>query len=71
MPTAEGFAGWAARFDELSARLAPRFGRQDIRRRGQAYLRGLLGHGAVFAEVEERLRVEAECGGKQQPTRHR
>ena len=43
MPTAEGFAGWAARFDELSARLAPRFGRQDIRRRGQAYLRGLLG----------------------------
>src|SRR5690348_9151640 len=31
----------------------------------ELYLRRLLGRGTVFAEVEERLRVEAERGRKQ------
>ena len=35
-------AGWARGLDELAARLAPRFGRVEPRRRLLAYLRGLL-----------------------------
>jgi SRSO17 transposase len=35
-------AGWAKGLDELAARLAPRFGRVEPRRRALAYLRGLL-----------------------------
>src|SRR5437763_12629800 len=34
--------GWARDLDELVARLAPRFGRVEPRRRALAYLRGLL-----------------------------
>ena len=34
--------GWARGLDELAARLAPRFGRVEPRRRALAYLRGLL-----------------------------
>jgi SRSO17 transposase len=34
--------GWARGLDELAARLAPRFGRVEARRRAVAYLRGLL-----------------------------
>ena len=34
--------GWARGLDELAARLAPRFGRAEPRRRALAYLRGLL-----------------------------
>lgn len=43
MSHAEGLAPWAARFDELADRLAPRFGRKDLRRRAEGYLKGLLG----------------------------
>src|SRR3954452_14169462 len=35
-------AGWAKGLDELAARLAPRVGRVEPRRRALAYLRGLL-----------------------------
>jgi SRSO17 transposase len=35
-------AGWARDLDDLVARLAPRFGRVEPRRRALAYLRGLL-----------------------------
>ena len=34
--------GWARGLDEVMARLAPRFGRVEPRRRALAYLRGLL-----------------------------
>src|SRR5689334_2842225 len=34
--------GWAKGLDEVMARLAPRFGRVEPRRRAQVYLRGLL-----------------------------
>src|SRR3954470_8274076 len=34
--------GWARGLDEVVARLAPRFGRGEPRRRASAYLRGLL-----------------------------
>jgi hypothetical protein len=34
--------GWARGLDEVVARLAPRFGRIEPRRRASAYLRGLL-----------------------------
>jgi SRSO17 transposase len=43
MPSVEETAGWDARFGELAQRLAPRFGRKDLRRRAEGYLRGLLG----------------------------
>jgi SRSO17 transposase len=43
MPTTDGITGWAARFDDLSGRLAPRFARRDLRRRAEGYLRGLIG----------------------------
>lgn len=35
--------GWANELDALHARLGPRFARSELRRRAQAYLRGLLG----------------------------
>jgi SRSO17 transposase len=35
--------GWAEELDRLMARLGPRFGRVEVRRRAGAYLRGLLG----------------------------
>jgi SRSO17 transposase len=38
-------ASWSLRFGELVQRLRPRFGRADLRRRAEAYLRGLLGRG--------------------------
>ncbi len=34
--------GWAHEFDALAARIAPRFGRREPRRRARAYLKGLL-----------------------------
>ncbi|MBY0397518.1 MAG: hypothetical protein K2X91_13770, partial [Thermoleophilia bacterium] len=43
MAELEGIAGWDARFGELVGRLAPRFGRRDLRRRAEGYLRGLMG----------------------------
>lgn len=43
MAELEGIAGWDARFGELAGRLAPRFGRRDLRRRAEGYLRGLMG----------------------------
>ncbi len=43
MPTADAPSAWPERFEELTERLAPRFGRKDLRRRAEAYLRGLLG----------------------------
>ena len=43
MSSAGGIAGWDARFGELVGRLAPRFGRKDLRRRAEGYLRGLMG----------------------------
>jgi SRSO17 transposase len=43
MTDADAFATWPERFEELAGRLAPRFGRKDLRRRAEAYLRGLLG----------------------------
>jgi SRSO17 transposase len=36
------FATWRRRFAELQQRLAPRFGRKDLRQRAESYLRGLL-----------------------------
>jgi SRSO17 transposase len=36
-------AGWAEELDRLLARLGPRFGRIEVRRRAAAYLHGLLG----------------------------
>jgi SRSO17 transposase len=35
-------AGWALELDRLLARLGPRFGRVEVRRRAGAYLRGLI-----------------------------
>ncbi len=43
MPIAHSLAAWPERFDDLARRVAPRFGRKDLRRRAEAYLRGLLG----------------------------
>jgi SRSO17 transposase len=43
MVKATDVSGWGARFGELAERLAPRFGRKDLRRRAEAYLRGLTG----------------------------
>ncbi len=34
--------GWSRELDALAARIAPRFGRAEPRRRALAYLRGLL-----------------------------
>lgn len=42
MTTRHEAAQWARGLDELGARIAPRFGRIEPRRRAQAYLRGLL-----------------------------
>ena len=42
MATMEGGSGWAEEFSALLARLGPRFGRVEPRRRVAAYLRGLL-----------------------------
>ena len=36
-------AKWPARFGRLAERIGPRFGRRDLRRRAEGYLRGLLG----------------------------
>ena len=43
MQHAPGIVEWDSRFGELTGRLAPRFGRKDLRRRAEGYLRGLLG----------------------------
>lgn len=43
MSTADAPATWPDRFEELARRVAPRFGRKDLRLRAEAYLRGLLG----------------------------
>jgi hypothetical protein len=43
MADTERHAGWAARFDQFTERLGPRFGRKDLRRRAVGYLRGLMG----------------------------
>jgi SRSO17 transposase len=43
MLVVESPTAWPERFEELAVRLAPRFGRKDLRRRAEAYLRGLLG----------------------------
>jgi SRSO17 transposase len=42
MATFEDAVAWAGELDRLGARLAPRFGRVEPRRRALAYLRGLL-----------------------------
>src|SRR4029450_2226426 len=41
----EEVQGWAAGLGELHAQIAGRFARAEPRRRGLAYLRGVLGHG--------------------------
>jgi SRSO17 transposase len=41
--TREDAARWATELDEVMARIAPRFGRVEPRRRARAYVRGLLG----------------------------
>lgn len=43
MPTADVAVTWPERFEELTRRLPPRFGRKDLRRRAEVYIRGLLG----------------------------
>ena len=43
MPSTDGLAAWDGRFGELSRRIAPRFGRKDLRRHAEGYLRGLMG----------------------------
>jgi SRSO17 transposase len=35
--------GWAAQFERLCERIAPRFARPEVRRRAAGFLRGLLG----------------------------
>src|SRR3954465_3620916 len=52
--------GWARGLDELAERLAPRFGRVEPRRRGLAYLRGLLAPGGG----KKGWRVRAAVGRK-------
>ncbi len=42
MAAFEDVAAWAAELEQLGARIAPRFGRAEPRRRALAYLRGLL-----------------------------
>ena len=42
MATMEDGSAWSAEFAALLARLGPRFGRVEPRRRAAAYLRGLL-----------------------------
>ena len=42
MAAFEDAAAWAADLERLGARIAPRFGRVEPRRRALAYLRGLL-----------------------------
>ena len=42
MAAFEDAAAWAADLERLGARIAPRFGRVEQRRRALAYLRGLL-----------------------------
>jgi SRSO17 transposase len=42
MPMSDESAGWTEELDRLLARLGPRFGRVEVRRRAGAYLRGLL-----------------------------
>jgi SRSO17 transposase len=49
-------AGWVARFDDMFALVAGRFGRVEVRRRARGYLRGLLAplerkNGWVLAEA--------------------
>lgn len=43
MPTADALSAWPERFEDLAGRIAPRFGRKDLRRRAEDYLHGLLG----------------------------
>ncbi len=43
MPPIDIPAAWPERFEELARRIASRFGRKDLRRRAEAYLRGLMG----------------------------
>jgi SRSO17 transposase len=40
--TVNDLAGWSDGLDDLMARIAPRFGRAEPRRRARAYLLGLL-----------------------------
>ena len=47
MTTVGTAEGWTRELDALAARIAPRFGRAEPRRRALAYLRGLL-EGRVF-----------------------
>ena len=42
MATMDEAAAWAEELERLLARLGPRFGRVEVRRRAGAYLRGLL-----------------------------
>ena len=42
MAAFEDAVAWAAELERLGARIAPRFGRVEPRRRALAYLRGLL-----------------------------
>src|SRR4028119_1337482 len=42
MTTVGTAEGWTRELDALAARIAPRFGRAEPRRRALAYLRGLL-----------------------------
>src|ERR671917_2542304 len=42
MTTVGAAEGWTRELDALAARIAPRFGRAEPRRRALAYLRGLL-----------------------------
>ena len=41
-PAVAEVEGWAHEFDALAARIAPRYGRREPRRRARAYLKGLL-----------------------------
>src|SRR4051812_49891094 len=52
--------GWAKGLDEVMARLAPRFGRVEPRRRALVYLRGLL---APLGR-QNRLPVAGSAGGR-------
>ena len=56
MAAFEDAVAWAAELERLGARIAPRFGRVEPRRRALAYLRGLL------APIERKNGSATTCG---------
>ena len=74
MAAFEDAAAWAADLERLGARIAPRFGRVEPRRRALAYLRGLLApverkNGWQLAEAAgDRTGCRSSCAAKVCPS---